>query len=113
MSRRRRRMNDLTKAREAALEGDLRTAYHHLYRGLDTLFLTAKWDEVSAELKEICTTTYPSAFGIGALRFSSDASKYIPDWDILLKQIKDIVAEEQGGIVSETNNKISRLRGLV
>jgi hypothetical protein len=75
----------MTKARDAARVGNLRIAYHGVYRGLDVLMKNAKWERVSAELEEICSDTYPVAFGIGALRFSSNAAERIPKWNLILE----------------------------
>lgn len=77
----------LTKARVAARAGDLRTAYHGVYRGLDVLMKTAKWERVSAELEEIGSDSYQVAFGIGAMRFASRAAERIPKWNVILMNL--------------------------
>jgi hypothetical protein len=79
--------NWLSKARAAARAGDLRSAYRNVYRGLDVLMKRAKWNEVSSVLEELSSITYPTAFGIGAMRFASSAAQQVPNWNAILNKL--------------------------
>jgi hypothetical protein len=97
----------LTKARVAVLEArDLRAAYHGVFRGLDILLRSARWQQVSVELEEICSERYPVEFGIGAMRFVSSASARIPKWNFILEKLANS-AKGQGTDVQRA------MRGLV
>jgi hypothetical protein len=96
----------LSNASADALKHELRTAYRGLYRGLDKLLRSAKWRQVSLELDRICSERYPAAFGIAALRFTSDAAGYIPGWDNILKKLIN-TAKRQGVDIRRA------MRGLV
>ena len=85
----------LAKARAAVRTGDLRAAYHAVYRGLDVLLKSAQWHRVSAELEEICSDQYPVAFGIGAIRFVSSAAERIPNWNAILRSLKKTAQREK------------------
>jgi hypothetical protein len=76
----------LAKAKAAARSPELRAAYHSLFRGLDILLNTGRWDRVSSELRDLCANQYPISFAIGALRFCSSASSQIPGWEVILQQ---------------------------
>jgi hypothetical protein len=82
------------KARQAARAGNLRTAYHGVYRAFDLLLRSAKWDQVSAELEEICSDKYPIAFGIGAMRFVSSAAESIPNWNFILRRFMGLAQHQ-------------------
>jgi hypothetical protein len=75
----------LASARAAARSNDMRTAYDKLFRGLDIVLRIAKWQQVSLELEEMSSEQYPVAFGIGAVRFASDAASRIPNWNLILR----------------------------
>jgi hypothetical protein len=95
----------LVEARAAARNGEMRSAYRGVFRGLDILLTNAKWQQVCSELSEICSDKYPSEFGIGALRFVSGASDRIPNWNLIVHQLENII-EKRGGDVKKT------MRGL-
>jgi hypothetical protein len=96
----------LSMARAAACANEMRLAYRHLYRGLDFLLRRGKWRRVSTELEEVCSQQYPAAFGIGAMRFSSEAAQRIPRWNAILKKLAE-TARLQGIDVRKA------MRGLV
>ena len=87
-------ITNIERARDAAVAGDLRVAYRRVYQGLDELFRRGRWKLVSDELIEICKDKYPATFGIGAIRFSSDASSYIPNWDIIVNSLKTSAGDQ-------------------
>jgi hypothetical protein len=88
----------LAKARAAARVGDLRAAYHGVYRGLDVLLKSAKWHRVSAELEEICSDQYPVTFGIGAMRFVSGAAERIPNWNTILERLRETARRQNADV---------------
>lgn len=85
----------LAAARAAARAGNMREAYHSVYRGLDALFRRAQWNEVTIELEEICSSRYPAMFAIGAMRFASPAAKHISDWDNILRKLTDTAQRQK------------------
>jgi hypothetical protein len=102
----------IEKARLAALNNDLRLAYHWVYRGLDQLFLIARWGEVGLVLREICSPRYPAAFGIGAMRFSSDAANRIPGWSEILEELVN-TARRQGVDTKKAMRGLVKLDGTI
>lgn len=96
----------LKMACDQASSGNLRRAYATLYRGLDSLFLKADWREVAAVLDAVCSEQYPADFGIGAMRFASDAADRVPGWQTILTKLK-LNAEREGLDAEEV------LRGLL
>lgn len=85
----------LASARAAALGGEIRIAYRNVLRGLDVLLRNAKWTQVSDELEEMCSAKYPAEFGIGAIRFVSDAAERIPRWNLILGKARDTAAVQK------------------
>jgi hypothetical protein len=80
--------NDLlASAREAARANDMRTAYGKVFRGLDILLRSAQWKHIGSELEEMSSELYPAEFGIGAVRFASDAASRIPRWNLILNRL--------------------------
>jgi hypothetical protein len=85
----------LLTARTAAQAGNMRAAYHDVYRGLDELFRCGLWQEVRDALEEICSDRYPAIFGIGTMRFAFSASKRIPDWDVILEKLSQTAQRQK------------------
>lgn len=100
----------LRRAREAATAGDLRSAYRNVYHGLDELFRRGKWEAVSTELAELCSPKYPATFGIGAMRFSSDAARHIRGWAANLSTLAK-TADTQGIDVARAMRGLSQNNG--
>ena len=96
----------LKKARAVAETGNLRAAYHSVYRGLDILLKDANWAQVAAELEEICSGQYPVAFAVGAVRFVSSAAERIPHWKAILRKLEEATRREKKDVRRA-------LRGLV
>lgn len=100
------RYNWLASATADAQVGNLRAAYRSIFRGLDQLFLTANWSEVTAVLEEICSERYPTDLGIGIMRFASDAAPHIQKWNSILAKLKEMI-DKNGGDAAKL------LRGLI
>lgn len=85
----------LNDARQAAKNGNLRAAYHNVYRGFDLLLKNAEWSQIAKELNEVCSDEYPVAFGIGATRFVSSAAQKIPGWTLIIEKLKKIAQAQR------------------
>lgn len=101
-----RAVEQLKRGRMAAKTGDMRLAYREAYRGLDVLFRCRRWTLAHAQLREACSDSYPAHFGIGLLRFSSEAAALIPAWSDLV-ELLSASARRQG------MNTARALRGIV
>lgn len=74
---------------------DARSFYWAVFRKLDNLMLHGQWDKVSCDLAEYCSDRYPVEYGIGAMRFVSDAADRIPQYNSLLNSLNKRASSHQ------------------